>query len=1645
MSYYVTFYSYKGGVGRTLALVNTAFSLARRGHSVFIWELDLEARSLLQLPVFAGLRSKAQGGTIDILAAPLADLVGQVAPFVLDYEDEKDPGIRMRVLPAGVTGKRYLERFNAVKWDVLFGGERTNGSELLEALRQAIDRTYTPQFVLIDSRTGLTDVGAICSAQLPDTVVLVYTLSHQGIEGAEEVQAALTAVAKNRGLRKAELRLRRLASMVPGEPAGKLAERLAALERVGLKPDFQIPLQASLLLEEQIWTREYPDHPISREFDRLAGDLIGAAPAKAESRETARELAGAEAYRRGKSFEEKVYEVVRLMDFEVTPDTTIAGRQTDFIARERGRFRDVWYVGECKDTTKPVGVDAIDALHTRLSVFRKDHEGAQGLLVSRSGFTAEAREPAAALGIELRTYEELLAGLVDLGGYNGTLIRDVEGQPIQSLYVEPDLWPEERGQKLAAKAYLEEFLADSEAVMLTLLGDYGTGKTWFTRKVAYELALRYRDDPARHRQPIRIDLRYVAKALDLEGILIHHFQANAGRQVNARAILHLTAEGRFVLIFDGFDEMATQADWNVTLENFRQILRAATGQAKIVLTCRSHYFRAQTEAEELLRGEKPQLSEQGTQLYREIFGRREHRIAYLPGFSEGQIQEYLRRACGKRAAEVAGLIEREPSLRDISSRPVLLDMIVSSAPKLARMEREIKVAHLYETYTEEWFQRQDWRLRITREDRRLLVEELAARLWETDAARIHYTALQEALPDLMHGRIKTQRDLEQADYEVRTASFLTRDAEGNYGFPHRSFLEFFLACRLRRLLEKGELGTGLRLRPLSPQVIRFLRELAGELEAARAAAAILELPYERQVSENAFLMWNASAARDEVRPRQIELEGASLAGLVLRGIDLSGANLQKAALAGCQWNKMRLDGADLAGADLTLAKWREVQAHGVKLGGAVLAAAEIDGCDLAGADLRDTDLGYARFWRTGLEGSTVRGAVRDGTGFRECEGAPEAPAVLTPRVTPQLSRWGAFHDVCFSPDGRLVAAATGNNVAIFDAAGGQCRRLLCGHTAGVTSVAWHPHGGRLASASEDHTVRLWDADSGGLLRALAGHEDGVRSVAWCADGRLLASGSADLTVRLWEADSGALLRTLTGHEHWVNSVAWRPDGRLLASASGDHTVRLWEADSGALLRTLTGHEAPVRAVAWRPDGRLLASASGDHTVRLWEADSGGLLRTLTGHEDGVLSVAWRADGHLVASASEDKTVRVWEADCGALLRTLTGHEGGVRSVAWRADGRLLASAGADRTARLWEADSGALLRTLTGHEGLGFSVAWRADGRLLASASDDNTVRLWVPDSGALLRTLTGHQDWVRSVAWRADGCLLASASDDNTVRLWNPDSGALLRTLTGHEGLVLSVAWRADGRLLASASVDNTVRLWDPDSGALLRTLTGHEGTVFSVAWRADGRLLASASADKTVRLWESGALLRTLTGHEDSVLSVAWRADGHLMASGSPDNTVRLWDPDSGALLRTLTGHEGPVWSVAWHADRRLLASASEDQTVRLWDPDSGTLLRTLTGHEDWVRSVAWRADGRVVASLSDDNTVRLWDPDSGSLLVTLYSYPDAGWAAVTRETRFAANEAGKRYLKFLEGWAIYPAEAFPELEDPGAVAAALRLHSP
>jgi MinD-like ATPase involved in chromosome partitioning or flagellar assembly len=195
----VTFYSYKGGTGRTMALANTAWILASNGLKVLIVDWDLESPGLHKFfhPFLNTSTIGATTGVIELItdyawAATSAEQrpgdwhvdYARVLPHAVSLDWRRFPrGGTLDFMSAGKQNRDYSSAVSSFDWDNFY--DRLGGGQFFDALRADMRRHY--DYILIDSRTGLSDIADICTVHLPDILVDCFTMSDQAIEGAAAV------------------------------------------------------------------------------------------------------------------------------------------------------------------------------------------------------------------------------------------------------------------------------------------------------------------------------------------------------------------------------------------------------------------------------------------------------------------------------------------------------------------------------------------------------------------------------------------------------------------------------------------------------------------------------------------------------------------------------------------------------------------------------------------------------------------------------------------------------------------------------------------------------------------------------------------------------------------------------------------------------------------------------------------------------------------------------------------------------------------------------------------------------------------------------------------------------------------------------------------------------------------------------------------------------------------------------------------------------------------------------------------------------------------------------------------------------------------------------------------------------------------
>lgn len=216
----ITFYSYKGGVGRSMALANVAEWLFRQGLRVIVVDWDLEApgiesyfetdpRTLQSLSEGRGIVDllvnyesshptllPTRGGTQTTGATPLSadeklKVVSEQLPSVafslqpLEQSprpsmDGKDPGIWL--LSAGARGKRfaeYADHVHSFDWNEFY--LKRDGAIFFRWLRAELEKFA--DVVLVDSRTGVTEMSGVCTRDLADLVVSFCAPNDSNLDG----------------------------------------------------------------------------------------------------------------------------------------------------------------------------------------------------------------------------------------------------------------------------------------------------------------------------------------------------------------------------------------------------------------------------------------------------------------------------------------------------------------------------------------------------------------------------------------------------------------------------------------------------------------------------------------------------------------------------------------------------------------------------------------------------------------------------------------------------------------------------------------------------------------------------------------------------------------------------------------------------------------------------------------------------------------------------------------------------------------------------------------------------------------------------------------------------------------------------------------------------------------------------------------------------------------------------------------------------------------------------------------------------------------------------------------------------------------------------------------------------------------------
>src|SRR6185369_14949605 len=589
-------------------------------------------------------------------------------------------------------------------------------------------------------------------------------------------------------------------------------------------------------------------------------------------------------------------------------------------------------------------------------------------LVSLRRVSPAAREAAKTHdNVVLYTLDELIEEDVDFDRYFEWLDTEVQAADIDRFYVPLAVTVNEIDASGTLRSnrthdnisnYVDQWREDTDGEHLSLLGEFGTGKSWFAFKYAHDMVARYREAQkrglTRPRVPLLIRLREYARGFKDVGALLTEFVFRE-HQVNIRsfAVLEtLNRMGRLLFIFDGFDEMAARVDQQKMVDNFWSLASVLGPGSKAILTCRTEYFQFAKQAREVLSGNL-----RGSSM-KELFETTRFQVASLEMFDEARLRTVLgRRSNDEKLIEA---VLSNQTLIDLGRRPVMVDLLIEAMPGL-----EAENADLAKVYYQAVQRKMERDISLGRTftsmaDKIFFMCEISWEMLSTRELKIHYKQIPDRIREYFGSRVATAEE-DHWRHDLLSQTMLVRDDDGYYRPAHKSLVEFFSAYKLaaaigalkeeyveaagkhanvNRNLQPAEQqwsvyfrATGDEGQVLAP-LARFVKESPEELEKTWAWVFL-----DDATSEFIFLLCGQSAllhyvknqtssdvSEGKVAARALEvasfsgdLHGADLAGAIvsdcrLRNCNLSNIDLSRSSLVGGSFGRVSFDHASLRGA-----------------------------------------------------------------------------------------------------------------------------------------------------------------------------------------------------------------------------------------------------------------------------------------------------------------------------------------------------------------------------------------------------------------------------------------------------------------------------------------------------------------------------------------------------------------------------------------------------------------------------------------------------------------------------------------------------------------------------------------------------------
>ena len=406
------------------------------------------------------------------------------------------------------------------------------------------------------------------------------------------------------------------------------------------------------------------------------------------------------------------------------------------------------------------------------------------------------------------TFDEILDQSADFKRYFDWLESEVKRLAIDKMYVPLACTKEEfdpvTKQKITVSRYRERqgwidryinrWLNDTPAkAHISILGEFGTGKTWFVLHYAWTALQRYRDAKQQGlelpRLPLVISLRDYVETASIESLFCDFlFRKHKIPLPGYSAFEQLNRMGKLLLIFDGFDEMVAKVNSQKVINNFKELAKVVVPGAKVILTCRTEHFPEAKEGRDLL---NPELQVSTSAVGGEKL---QFEVLELEKFNNNQIRQVLSfRAETATVEKVMGNLQ----LLELATRPVMSELILEALPAI-EVGKPVDMSRVY-LYAVRRKMEQDIKSKRTftsLADKLYFLCELSWEMLSNNQMSFNHRLFPDQIRRLFASVVQEEKDLDHYwHFDMMGQTMLIRSADGDYTPAHRSLLEFFVAYK----------------------------------------------------------------------------------------------------------------------------------------------------------------------------------------------------------------------------------------------------------------------------------------------------------------------------------------------------------------------------------------------------------------------------------------------------------------------------------------------------------------------------------------------------------------------------------------------------------------------------------------------------------------------------------------------------------------------------------------------------------------------------------------------------------------------------------------------------------------------------------